>query len=455
MPPPSPPCRTWGRAGRTVPGIALPDGTKRLVVSANSHFTPVEGFEPIPDGYKGLTAAALLVDGNGRIVKFTSDPGAIGVDGTQLDIPLTAAGGQALEGPLHLIGLDVGLTIAGVPNGMGQGQVDITSLATSPDVDGGTVTPLEIAPGGHWTLDEGGNRTPLKPTAGPKITLPVNSISQFFDDLWTLSYLPARDAAPLPTIAGSSFLAKTGASVGDKLHASVFGVPVTLDILAKVDGFPPLDQSKPFVLVDDLALGLARAGAGGSVVDPDEWWLSVDPAKAASVDAALRAAPIEATSIVDRSAVAADLAGDPLGLGVIGILGLGSLAALVFASIGFLVSVTVSISERIGEFALLKALGLGPRQLLLWLTIENLVLLVTGLVLGTLLGLLLAWLVLPFATLTNTGVPPVPAPVIVVPPEAAIPTIALAAILVLATVVLAKRQLPSARTSAVLRARDE
>ena len=244
----------------TVPGIALPDGTKRLVVSADSHFTPVEGFEPIPDGYKGLTAAALLVDGNGRIVKFTSNPGAIGVDGTQLDIPLTGAGGQALEGPVHLIGLDVGLTIAGVPNGMGQGQIDVTSLASSPDVDGGTVTPLEIAPGGHWTQDEGGNRTPLKPTAGPKITLPVISISQFFDDLWTLSYLPARDAAPLPTIAGSSFLAKTGASVGSKLHASVFGVPVTLDIIAKVDGFPPLDQTKPFVLVDDLALGLARAG---------------------------------------------------------------------------------------------------------------------------------------------------------------------------------------------------
>ena len=96
---------------------------------------------------------------------------------------------------------------------------------------------------------------------------------------------------------------------------------------------------------------------------------------------------------------------------MIGILGLGSLAALVFASIGFLVSATVSISERIGEFALLKALGLAPRQLLLWLTIENLALLITGLVLGTLLGLVLAWLVLPFATLTSTGEPPVPAPV--------------------------------------------
>ena len=438
-----------------VPGIVLPDGTKRLVVTANSHFTPVEGFSPVPPGTEGLTASALLVDGNGSVVQVTSDPGAVGVDGTQLVVPLTAVDGQELTGPLHLIGLDIGLTVAGVPNAMVQGQVDIESLATSPDDAGGTLTPLPLAAGGHWIQDEGGNRSPLKPGAGPTITLPVISLSQFFDELWTLSYLPERDAAPLPTIAGSSFLAKTGASVGDKLHASVFGVPVTLDLIANVDGFPPLDQSKPFVLVDSLALALARAGAGGSVVDPDEWWLSVDPAKAAAVDSALRAAPVSAASIVDRSAVAANLSGDPLGLGVIGILGLGSLAALVFASIGFLVSVTVSISERIGEFALLKALGLGPRQLLLWLTIENLVLLVTGLVIGTLLGLLLAWLVLPFATLTTNGAPPVPAPVIVVPAESAIPTVALAVILVLATVVLAMRQLPSARTSAVLRARDE
>ena len=259
----------------------------------------------------------------------------------------------------------------------------------------------------------------------------------------------------IPTLAGPAFLARTGAEVGDKLHASVFGVPVSLDLVGRVDAFPPLDQTKPFVLVDALSMGLARAGAGGSVLDADQWWLSVDPDKAASVDAALRSAPLSAVSVVDRSAVTADLAGDPLGLGVIGILGLGSLAALVFASIGFLVSATVSISERIGEFALLKALGLAPRQLLLWLTIENLALLVTGLVLGTLLGLVLAWLVLPFATLTSTGEPPVPAPVIVVPPEAALPTAVLAAVLVLATVVLAIRQLPSARTSAVLRARDE
>ena len=140
---------------------------------------------------------------------------------------------------------------------------------------------------------------------------------------------------------------------------------------------------------------------------------------------------------------------------VIGILGLGSIAALVFAAIGFLVTTTVSTQERLGEFALLKALGLAPRQLFRWLTLESIALLVVGLLAGVLLGIVLAWLTLPFATLTATGEPPVPAPVVVVPLDALLPTLVLAVFLVVASMVLVRRLVPAARTSAVLRAKDE
>jgi hypothetical protein len=57
--------------------------------------------------------------------------------------------------------------------------------------------------------------------------------------------------------------------------------------------------------------------------------------------------------------------------------------------------------------------------------------------------------------LTSNGEPPVPAPVVVVPADALVPTLVLAVVLLLATVVLVSRLLPGARTSAVLRARDE
>ena len=77
---------------------------------------------------------------------------------------------------------------------------------------------------------------------------------------------------------------------------------------------------------------------------------------------------------------------------------------------------------------------------------------VGGNVLG--LGLLLAWLVLPFATLTQTGLAPIPAPVVVVPWEALLPPYVAAVVLFLLSLWLVRRQLPDIRISGVLRARE-
>jgi ABC-type antimicrobial peptide transport system permease subunit len=141
-------------------------------------------------------------------------------------------------------------------------------------------------------------------------------------------------------------------------------------------------------------------------------------------------------------------------LGLIGVLGLGSLAAMLFAGIGFLVSSTISTSERIGEFALLRALGLSTSQLSLWLSIESVFLLSVGLLAGSALGILLAWLVLPFATLTQTGLAPVPAAAVVIPLDALVPIYVGAILLFVLSLWVVRRQLPDIRISGVLRARE-
>jgi hypothetical protein len=260
----------------------------------------------------------------------------------------------------------------------------------------------------------------------------------------------------LPVLVNPAFLARSGATVGEGVAAAVYGIPFRLAIIGSIEAFPPLGPGTPFVLAEARSLAVARFAAGASLGDADEWWLATAPgADPAPITAALGAAPVRATGIVDRAALLADLSGNPLGLGVIGILGLGSIASLLFAAIGFLVTATVSTSERLGEFALLKALGLPPRGLVTWLAAENVALLGVGLTAGTGLGLVLAWLALPFATMTASGQPPVPAPVVVVPFDAIAPVLVLAVLLVAASLVLVRRQLPAARTSAVLRARDE
>jgi len=122
---------------------------------------------------------------------------------------------------------------------------------------------------------------------------------------------------------------------------------------------------------------------------------------------------------------------------------------------GSLDSATVTSSERITEFAILRALGLSTRELSGWVSLENAFLLVFGLLAGSVLGIILAWLVLPFATLTATGEAVVPPPSIVVPWAAMAPLYGAAVVLFVVTVAIVTRQVRRAGITTVLRSGDE
>ncbi len=265
----------------------------------------------------------------------------------------------------------------------------------------------------------------------------------------------AADPSQMPVIVSRRFLEATGAEVGESLTATTAGLRLPIRVVGAVDDFPPLDPATPFVVMDRTSVERIRFAATGLVTPPSEWWLDVEDGRSGEVADLLGQTAWDTETLVEREALAIDLAADPVSLGIIGALGLGAVAALVFAAIGFLVSATVSMSERIGEFALLQALGLSRRQLSVWLSLESAFLLVVGLLAGSALGVMLAWLVLPFATLTETGAPAVPSPIVVIPWQAVVPTWILAVVLLAVTVVLVRRQLPSVRISGVLRARDE
>ena len=172
----------------------------------------------------------------------------------------------------------------------------------------------------------------------------------------------------------------------------------------------------------------------------------------AAAVAALTGEPYSVDTLLSRRERTAELTDDPVALGVIGALAIGSIAALVVAIIGFVVSAVVSTRERLNEFALLRALGLSPAQLSAWLTLENAFLLSTGVVAGTGLGLVLSWLVLPFATLTAEARVVVP-PILIEIPWLAIGTVhLLAAIALVATVFVIGGILRRVPVSGVLRA---
>jgi predicted lysophospholipase L1 biosynthesis ABC-type transport system permease subunit len=180
------------------------------------------------------------------------------------------------------------------------------------------------------------------------------------------------------------------------------------------DDFPTTDATMPIVIADLPTIQVQQAINSRPQV-PTEWWLATAPAADAATAAALRAAPYSSTSVMDRAERAIALQTDPLALGVIGALTLGFVAAALFAAIGFAVSAAVSARERMTEFAVLRALGLSQVQLAGWLAVEHALLVVVSLAAGTGLGLLLGWLVLPFATMKRDPGPVLPAPILTIP----------------------------------------
>jgi ABC-type antimicrobial peptide transport system permease subunit len=166
-----------------------------------------------------------------------------------------------------------------------------------------------------------------------------------------------------------------------------------------------------------------------------EWWFAAGEGQRDAVAERLAQRPIASRSVLTAEARGRALATDPVALGIIGALAIGFVAAALFAVLGFVVSAAVSARERVSEFALLRAIGLSPAQLSSWLSLENAVLAAVSLVAGTVLGLLMAWLVLPFVTVTQGGATPYP-PVQVAVPWASILILEAIAVVTLVTTVL-------------------
>ena len=129
---------------------------------------------------------------------------------------------------------------------------------------------------------------------------------------------------------------------------------------------------------------------------------------AAPVAARLAAPPFSSDAVLDRAARARALSTDPVALGISGALYIGFAAAAIFAVIGFAVSSAISAAERKTEFAVLRSVGLSRRQLSGALALEGGLTVCLALAVGTALGVLLAWFVLPYVSLSGEGTRPFP-----------------------------------------------
>ena len=186
-------------------------------------------------------------------------------------------------------------------------------------------------------------------------------------------------------------------------------IPTTKD---RVVTGPSSDSTQGAVLIDYQTythfLVLKAQAVNGHVVpisppSVDHAWLRTndDAASIASVQIALNSPQYKITQLVDRRLLLASLQSDPLYVILIGVLGLGTIATLLLALIGDLLTSWLSASTRVTSFALLRALGITSRQVATMLTWEQAIVYGTGIMLGSGFGTLLIVSVIPAITFTN------------------------------------------------------
>jgi hypothetical protein len=449
---------------RPVPsGMALPAGIARIAAKVDVHLVGEPGAPAIPADYPGVAVRLIVEDGDGRFHTVAGGSGLLNGTGQRIEVPLVQAtgGGTFKAGnPLRLRGVEI--RIEPPPDASVAGTVDLRGIEWSVSAAGDTWTaiPVPVGAGWSWVRQDPTAAVPYATLHGKPFAIEIgnaaaNQPPATGADPLTFSYRTgaAADIA-VPGIAGRRFLDLAGAAVGDTIAASIAGRSAAIHIIGVADSFPSLDPGSPFVVVDDRTLEATRFGAPQAVAPPREWWLEVEPGRSADVVAAAARPPFSVTSVIGREALTTSLSTEAGALGLIGVIGLGSFAAIVFAAVGFVVSAGVSAGERVGEFALLRALGLSGSELSIWLSLESVFLLGVGLLAGLGLGLLLAWLVLPFVGLTTSGAAPVPPAVIVIPWEALALPYALELALLIPTVLVVRRQLGRVRIGSVLRAAD-
>jgi hypothetical protein len=425
--------------GRPEAGIALDPAVQRLALVVDSHIVADPSVPPpndVPADHPGVFASALVMDGLGTILRIQGDTGVFVGDDQRLAIPLTTtSGGEEvpLVGPVRLLGVE--LTTQGPDFVVSAGDLRLAGVETSASPDGDDWAPLNgplqgMADGSWaWTPFQGtftGDNLILDPEADPGLLTwgggteaDPSPLPPIFGPqqpalgvrLWDQPVVPEV----LQVLASRSFMDALGAQVGDEINATVLTRPFRAQIAGVVERLPPDDPSEPFLVVDWPTMAIRELMLAGDAPDASEWWIATDPGREADVVAAIDPAAIGASAVTGRESLAGRLGSNPFGVGVLGALLIGVLTVTIIGTIGFVVSTLASIEERLEEFSILEALGLSSRQLGAWMALESVLVVAISVVSGLVLGTVLAWIVLPSASMTADGSSPVPAPTLVIP----------------------------------------
>ncbi|MEU6343177.1 FtsX-like permease family protein [Streptomyces sp. NPDC046977] len=413
-------------------GFVLPEHVARLRMTMS--LEAVDLHDRAAAGTVTDRVSATFTDRYGT--PFTLVLGDLPADGRThvLVADLAAEAGRARgagpAGPLRLTGLKTGFRIPGENE---HHRLSLTALAAvGPD---GATQAVSVPDGATWTVrtrtdapDTGtpasgpttSARTPRSDHRTPLTVRYDTGALPNADDLWNGSNGAAVELAAgkpftgdVPAVVTEAFLRAVDAHVGDAVSVDVRGAKLTVRIAGAVRALPTTGASSAdtdggALLLDLRTVNRALAGLDQGGWQPGEWWIATDPGAGGRVASELRARG-DITSVLSRDEEKADLRSDPLGAGPLSALPAAVVTATVLAAVGFAVAAIGAMRERAQETAILAALGAPRRSLARVVAVEQGLLVVVAVAVGTVLGAVLTRLVVPLVVLTAGADSPVPA----------------------------------------------
>lgn len=218
----------------------------------------------------------------------------------------------------------------------------------------------------------------------------------------------AEQQNTIPAIIDETAARSLNLKVGQQFILRDFHGPLDYRVVAIVHFIPTVydsassSSSDTFishggVLIDFQTASAVALALNQETLGPSHVWLrtSDSPAALTNVRHALLSGTYALDNPQDRRALDATLSSDPLYAALNGILLIGAAVILLLALLGNLMVSWLNARSRRGSFAVLRTLGGKPWQIVGVLLWEQGIVYANALILGTGLGLVFAWLLLP------------------------------------------------------------
>jgi ABC-type lipoprotein release transport system permease subunit len=219
----------------------------------------------------------------------------------------------------------------------------------------------------------------------------------------------------LPVLASPAFLQATSLQVGDGAVVWISSLPATdIRIAGEVQYFPTMYENQPvagqnadggfLILPRDPLLDRLNELTPQPVNASELWLSTAGPIPPQQLDPIAAAANQSYEVEAVRSAIKAD----PMSLGLRSVTSFGYILTSVLSIVGFATYFYMSARQRESIYGVLRTMGLAPRQLYGSLILEQVILILSGLAMGTLLGTVLNRIILPGLPITLGDRPPIP-----------------------------------------------